>query len=110
MESSNTSSSVEIVGRLGAHMRTRDLPSGDHLTTFTVVVDRPARERQGSASVDAIACTATAKKVRDCLDRWEPGTLIAVHGVLRRRFWRAGPGNVGSATEVLARSVRRVAP
>jgi len=103
-----TSSHVEVVGRLGAHVRSRELPSGDEVTTFTVIVDRPARERRGQAKVDAIACTTTNRKVRDRVQRLEPGTQVQVEGVLRRRFWRGGAtaGPVGSTTEVLVRKVR----
>lgn len=112
MSAPATSSTVEVIGRLGAHVRTRDLPSGDTVATFTVVVDRPIRERHGNARVDAIACVATSKKVRAHVERWEPGTMVQVCGVLRRRFWRAGgasgSGNsLGSSTEVLVRTARR---
>jgi Single-stranded DNA-binding protein len=105
-----TSSHVDVIGRLGAHVRSRELPSGDELTTFTVIVDRPAREQRGQAKVDAIACTTTNRKIRDRLQRLEPGTQVEVAGVLRRRFWRggAGSGEVGSTTEVLVRRLRSV--
>lgn len=114
MDKQTTSASVEIVGRLGAHVRTRELPSGDVITTFTLVVDRPERELRGTTRVDAITCVATKARIRTALERWEPGTLISASGVLRRRFWRAGSANsgssgMGSATEVLVRSARKVA-
>lgn len=104
----NTASRVDITGRLGANVRTRELPSGDALTSFTVIVDRPARERHGTAKVDAIACTASNRKLAERIERMEPGTMVTVAGVLRRRFWRAGSpaGQVGSTTEVLVRSVK----
>jgi len=92
---------------LGAHVRTRELPSGDALTSFTVIVDRPAREQHGTAKVDAIACTASNRKRAERIERMEPGMMVTIVGVLRRRFWRAGAqaGRVGSTTEVLVRSV-----
>lgn len=109
---SATSSHVDVIGRLGAHVRSRELPSGDELTSFTVIVDRPPRERRGATKVDAIACTTTNRKIRDRLQRLEPGTQVEVQGVLRRRFWRggagAGAGAVGSTTEVLVRNLRVV--
>ncbi|HEY7821195.1 MAG TPA: single-stranded DNA-binding protein [Acidimicrobiia bacterium] len=106
----STSSHVDLLGRLGAHVRSRELPSGDELTSFTVIVDRPVRERRGGTKVDAIACTTTNRKIRDRLQRLEPGTQVEVEGVLRRRFWRAGAsaGQVGSTTEVLVRNLRVV--
>lgn len=107
----STSSSVELVGRLGAQVRSKELPSGDVLTSFTVIVDRPARERTGSqnaATVDAISCTTTRARARAFVERLEPGTVVAVEGSLRRRFWRGGSGGgVGSSMEVLVRAIRK---
>ena len=96
-----TSASVLLVGRLGARVETRDLPSGDAITVFTIVVDRP-RGRPGSAStvkIDAIACQTTRADVIRRLGRLAPGDLVHAEGTLRRRFWRSGSG-LGSAMEV----------
>ncbi len=106
-----TSSSVALMGRLGAQVRTKELPSGDTITSFTVIVDRPVRERTGSpnaAIVDAIACTTTRARTRAMVERLEPGTLVSVDGTLRRRFWRGGAaGGVGSTMEVVVRSIQK---
>ena len=93
-----TSSSVTIVGRLGSTIVERELPSGDTVTTFTVIVDR-ARARGSRVVVDAIPCQAFLVRLRSAVGRLEPGTLVEVHGTLRRRFWRSGTG-LGSALEV----------
>ena len=105
----STSSQVALVGRLGAQVRTKELPSGDTITAFTVIVDRSARERVGpSTRVDAIACVTSRARVRSTVERLEPGTLVSVTGTLRRRFWRGGAGRVvGSAMEVVAQSVHK---
>lgn len=106
-----TSSQVALVGRLGAQVRSKELPSGDVITSFTVIVDRPTRERSGgqnAATVDAIACTTTRARPRSVVERLEPGTLVSVEGTLRRRFWRGGAGGgVGSTMEVVVRSVHK---
>jgi single-strand DNA-binding protein len=106
-----TSSQVALVGRLGAQVRSKELPSGDVITTFTVIVDRPARERRGgqnAATVDAIACTTTRARTRSLVERLEPGTVVSVEGTLRRRFWRGGNGApVGSTMEVVVRSLTK---
>lgn len=94
----STSSSVSITGRLGGTVVERELPSGDTVTTFTVVVDRP-RARDSRVVVDAIPCQAFTARLRAAVGRLEPGTLVEVHGTLRRRFWRSGAG-LGSALEV----------
>lgn len=94
----STSSSVTVVGRLGGTVVERDLPSGDTVTTFTVVVDRP-RTRGSRVTVDAIPCQAFSVRLRTAVGRLEPGTLVEIQGTLRRRFWRSAVG-LGSALEV----------
>jgi single-strand DNA-binding protein len=97
---------VVLVGRLGTTVTRRDLPSGDALVAFTVVVDRPARRGQPSR-VDAIACQTTRPAVAERVERWGPGAWVRVEGALQRRFWRGGSG-LASATEVAVATVGRV--
>ena len=107
----SSSSQVALVGRLGAQVRSKELPSGDVITSFTVIVDRPVRERTGgqnAATVDAISCTTTRARARAFVERLEPGTVVSVDGTLRRRFWRGGVGGgVGSTMEVVVRTIRK---
>lgn len=97
---------VVLVGRLGSTVTRRELPSGDVLTAFTVIVDRPARGKQ-PARVDAIACQTTRATVADRVQRWEPGRWVRVAGALQRRFWR-GPAGLASATEVTVSALSSV--
>lgn len=105
---------VHLVGRLAAEPAPRELPSGDVLVTFRLVVARPpaARRPGGSPSnrsptVDTIDCTAWRKTVQRALGRAVPGDVIEVDGALRRRFWRTGSG-AASRSEVEVTRVRRV--
>ncbi len=106
---SETYSQVILVGRLGARIETRTLPSGDEVTVFTVVVDRPPRERtsERGALVDAIRCQTFRAVVARRLSGLSEGDRVRVEGRLRRRFWRS-PGGLGSAMEVDARTIARV--
>jgi single-strand DNA-binding protein len=92
---------------MGAQVAERTLPSGDIVTTFTIVVDRP-RVKGERVRVDAIACqvfrAATARKVAAI----EPGEWVQAEGTLRRRFWRA-PAGLGSAMEVEVSRIQRAA-
>jgi len=110
-----THSSGTIVGRLGSVSEERELPSGDIVTSFTVIVDRTGASRRratrgassaGPRQVDAIPCQAFTAVLRRRIARLEGGTLVEVVGTLRRRFWRAGTA-LGSAMEV---DVQRMAP
>lgn len=98
---------VRLIGRLGQHVEERTLPSGDEITVFAVIVDRPPNERRGRTSVDTIACMTSRRSVAKGALEWAPGQWVEATGVLRRRFWRAGAG-LGSAMEVDVRCLRRV--
>lgn len=97
---------VKLVGRLGSTVAERELPSGDFVTSFTIVVDRPPRDRRGSATVDSISCQTFSGPIGARVMSWEPGSLVTVVGVLRRRFWRSA-GGTHSVIEVQAVSVRK---
>jgi single-strand DNA-binding protein len=104
-----TLADVVLVGRLGSRVDTRVLPSGDEITTFTIVVDRPkGRPASSTVRVDAIACQAVWASVRRRLAGLTPGEWVRADGRLRRRFWRTGAG-LGSAMEVEVHALRRVA-
>jgi len=104
-------SEVTVVGRLGARVDRRALPSGDAVTTFAVVVDRAARDRptpgRRGAHVDAIACQTFRLGVARRIEALAEGDWVRVEGVLRRRFWRSGAG-LGSAMEVEVLRLDRV--
>jgi single-strand DNA-binding protein len=97
----SSSADVVVVGRLGSRVEVRELPSGDTITVFTIVVDRArsAGRPASTVKVDAIACQAFRAAVVNRLDRLEPGQWVRAEGSLRRRFWRSG-GGLGSAMEV----------
>ena len=90
---------VRLVGRLGARVEERTLPSGDVWTSFSVTVDREAAMCWGSVSVDSIACVVRTSRLRRTVESLDPGQWVEVSGSVHRRFWRSGSG-LGSATEV----------
>lgn len=98
---------VRLVGRVGKEPQRRELPSGDELWSFRVVVDRTAG---GRSTVDAVECGAWSARTRRSVRAWRPGDFVEVVGSLRRRFYRGGAGAV-SVVEVevrQARIIRRV--
>lgn len=102
---------VHLVGRLAAEPVRRELPSGDQLVSFRLVVERPPGARSGrgssrSPTVDTLDCAAWRKDVQRVLGRAGAGDVLEVHGVLRRRFWRTG-GGAASRSEVEVVRVRR---
>lgn len=84
---------VVLVGRVAAPADERELPSGDLLATFRLVVDRPPEPPLSAGrrvSVDTFDCAAWGAGVRRTARALGAGDVVEVHGALRRRFWRAG--------------------
>lgn len=102
---------VVLVGRVSGAPAERELPSGDALVSWRVVVDRPAPRRAPPgarrATVDTVDCVARSGPVRRAARALADGDVVAVEGALRRRFWRSGPGSV-SRTEVEVEGLRRL--
>jgi single-strand DNA-binding protein len=103
---------VHLVGRLAVEPVRRQLPSGDPLVSFRLVVERGPGGRGSrsgtsrSPTVDTLDCAAWRRDVQRVLARAAAGDVLEVHGALRRRFWRAGGGPV-SRSEVEVVRVRR---
>ena len=105
-----TRNEVLLLGRLSAAPEERELPSGDLIVTFRVVVDRPPARKGDAVSrvtVDSLECVARTAAARRTVLSWEAGDVVEAEGALRRRFWRA-PGGLGSRYEVEVRRVKRV--
>ena len=103
---------VVLVGRVSAPAEERELPSGDVIATWRLVVDRPppGRGRSGGQSavkVDTLDCVVWTPKLRRAVRTFAAGDVVAVEGALRRRFWRAGAA-AASRCEVEVVSARRL--
>ena len=105
------SNEVHLVGRLAAEPESRELPSGDLVVTFRLVVTRDRTTRTASAraaTVDTIDCAAWTKAAQRSVRTWQPGDVVDVRGALRRRFWRSPHGS-SSRSEVEVSTARRAA-
>ncbi|MFL6137577.1 MAG: single-stranded DNA-binding protein [Frankiaceae bacterium] len=105
---------VVLRGRLAAPAESRQLPSGDLIASFRLVVDRPARRRKRpgdrAPTVDTLDCVAWRAALRRAALAWRAGDTVEVTGALRRRFWRSPTGPVSRCeVEVDAASVVRAA-
>lgn len=103
----STSNEVRLVGRVSGEPEERELPSGDRLRAFTVVVDRDRPRTTPSGRTvrsDALECVAWSAGVQRTVAGWQPGDVVEVTGALRRRFWRGG----GSRYEVEVLRAKRL--
>jgi single-strand DNA-binding protein len=96
---------VIVSGRLSAAALAKELPSGDQIVTWRLIVDRVVAE--GARKVDVVDCTTFGARLRRQAVGWREGDVIEVTGSLRRRFWR-GAGGLQSRCEVEAASARRI--
>lgn len=105
---------VCVCGRLAAPAESRQLPSGDEVVTWRVVVARdptsaPARaDGRPGPSVDTLDCAAWRANVRRQALRWREGDVVEIEGAVHRRFYRTGGGQTVSRHEIVARRVRRL--
>jgi single-strand DNA-binding protein len=85
--------SVQLAGHISGEPVERQLPSGDHVVSFRVVVPRSAvARRRTRQSVDTVECSAWTAKLRRTAVRLVSGDSVAVSGELRRTFRRSGSG------------------
>jgi single-strand DNA-binding protein len=102
---------VLLVGRLAAAPEERELPSGDVITTFRLVVDRtgPRRPTGGRpVTLDALECIGWTAATRRSAATLAAGDVLEVKGALRRRFWR-GRNGPASRYEVEVERLKRLA-
>ncbi len=100
---------VTLVGRISSPPLERELPSGDLILTFRIVVGRErspmtAKSKQSSDWVD---CAAWGGRVRRSVRSWQVGDTVELEGALRRRFFRA-EGRTSTRVEVEVLSGRVV--
>jgi single-strand DNA-binding protein len=82
-----------LAGQISGEPVDRQLPSGDHVASFRVVVPRsPAARRRTRQSVDTVECSAWSAKLRRTAMRLVAGDQVTVSGALRRTFRRTGAG------------------
>ena len=102
---------VLLVGRVSGVPEQRELPSGDSIVAWRVVVDRvPVRPRPEGVrgpSVDTFDCVAWAAALRRTARGLADGYVVEREGALRRRFWRSGAG-AASRCELEVSRIRRL--
>ena len=75
---------VLLVGRVSADPEPKELPSGDPLLEFRLVVLRP--DGHGRRNHDTLQCEVAAGALRRAVGRWRAGDVVEVTGSMRRRF------------------------
>ena len=97
---------VRLVGRVTSLAVERELPSGDKVVEFRVVIGSE-KLRNGKKEVDSLDIAAWSAKARRASLAVKIDTWVEVKGSVRRRFWRA-PTGLASRWQVEASEVVRL--
>ena len=97
---------VRLVGRVTSLAVEKELPSGDKVVEFRVVIGR-GKLRNGKKEVDSLDIAAWSAKARRAALAVKIDSWVEVKGSVRRRFWRA-PTGLASRWQVEASEVVRL--
>jgi single-strand DNA-binding protein len=89
-------------GRVSALATDRELPSGEHVVEFRLIVSRTERE-----GVDTLDIAAWSGKSRRTALSLKAGDWVEIAGSVRRRFWQ-GPAGLASRWQIEAESITRL--
>ena len=93
---------VLLRGRVSAEATSKELPSGDKVVEFRLIITR--EEREGVDTLDIAAWSAKSRKTALSLkgDEW-----VEISGSVHRRFWQA-PTGLASRWQVEALEISRL--
>lgn len=94
---------VFLVGRVTSIAGEKKLPSGDVVSEFRIVVERPGRDK----AIDTIDIAAWKSSLRKQITSFKPDIWVEIYGSVRRRFWQSAAG-VASRWQVEASEIRRL--
>ena len=89
-------------GRVSAGATTKELPSGDKVVEFRLIVTRENRE-----GVDTLDIAAWGAKSRKTALSLAPDEWVEISGAIHRRFWQS-PGGLASRWQVEAIDILRL--
>ena len=89
-------------GRVSAAATSKELPSGDKVVEFRLIVTRENRE--GVDTLDIAAWSAKSRKTALSLT---PDEWVEISGAIHRRFWQS-PGGLASRWQVEAIDILRL--
>ncbi len=89
-------------GRVSAAATTKELPSGDKVVEFRLIVTRENRE-----GVDTLDIAAWSVKSRKTALSLAPDEWVEISGAIHRRFWQS-PAGLASRWQVEALDILRL--
>lgn len=97
---------VVLVGRLTKDPDLRYTPNGVAVANFTIAVNRPFTNQEGSREADFINCVVWRRPAENLANYMKKGNQIGVDGRLQTRSFEGQDGKMVYVTEVVADSVQ----
>lgn len=90
-----------LQGRLVKDPEIRDTSNGIAVTSFTLAIDRPYKNKDGSRETDFIPCVAWRQTAEHIAKYYYKGNRILVEGTIQPRSWEDKNGERRYITEVI---------
>jgi len=97
---------ILLIGRLTREPELRYTPQGVAVATFTVAVDRPFKNQDGSVDTDFIKVVVWRKLAENVSKYLTKGSLVYVEGRLQLRSYEDSSGIKRKVSEVIAYTVQ----
>lgn len=95
-----------IIGRLTRDPDIKFTQNGNTVTSFTVAVDRPFKNKNGEREADFIRVTTWRKLAQICGDNLHKGRLVGVAGRIQTDSWKDDRGQWKNKVEIVAGEVK----
>ena len=95
---------VFLIGRVTSIAGEKKMPSGDIVSEFRVVVERPGKTGKGGA-IDTVDIAVWKSALRKKVSSFKPDNWVEIKGSVRRRFWQSAAG-IASRWQVEASEIR----
>lgn len=96
---------VVLIGNLTRDPELRYTPDGTPVVSFTIAVNRPFVNREGTREADFVPIVVWRKRAETCSEYLMKGSQVAVEGRLQVRSYEDKDGVRKWVTEVIARRV-----
>lgn len=97
---------VVLVGRLTKDVDLRYTAGGTAVASFTIAINRPFTNADGSKETDFINCIAWRKLAENTANFTKKGSQVAIDGMIQTRNYENSEGKRVYVTEVVSEHVR----
>ena len=97
-----SNNAVQLCGKVSGAPAEKELPSGDKVVEFRIVIGRASRD-----GVDTLDIAAWSSKARRSAMTLKPGQWVEIEGQIHRRFWQS-PNGLASRWQVESEIITKI--